>query len=134
MKSKLRFRAFIAWLLVIPLTFALKYYSGPGEWWLNNWGSSFGYEIFFMLLVFMIVPRRSAIMTIAISVCLVTCALEFMQLWQPAWLQSIRATFLGRGLLGTTFQWWDLPAYPLGCTLGWILLHMLCRSSNVSAA
>jgi hypothetical protein len=130
MESPLRFRAFVAWLLIIPLTFALKYYNGAGEWWLNNWGSSFGYEIFFMLLALMIVPRRSAVTPIAICVCVATCALEFMQLWQPAWLQSIRSTLIGRGLLGTTFQWWDLPAYPIGCILGWVLLRTLTGKST----
>ena len=84
MASTLRLRAFIVWLVIIPFTFALKYYKGVGEWWLNNWGSSFGYEIFFVLLVFMIVPRRSAVTPIATCVCVATCALEFMQLWQPA--------------------------------------------------
>jgi hypothetical protein len=128
MASTLRLRAFIVGLIVIPITFALKYYDGPCEWWLNNWGSSVGYEVFFMLLAFVMVPRRSAITQIAVWVCVITCALEFMQLWHPAWLRSIRSTFIGRGLLGTTFQWWDLPAYPVGCAVGWLLLHVTSRS------
>ncbi|MEE9212976.1 MAG: DUF2809 domain-containing protein, partial [Phycisphaeraceae bacterium] len=56
-----------------------------------------------------------------------TCALEFAQLWHPPWLQMIRSTFLGRAVLGTTFSWWDLPIYPVGCALGWLWLRGLCK-------
>jgi hypothetical protein len=107
----------------------MKYYAGPGRWWLNNWGASFGYEIFFMLLAFIIYPKRSAITVIAIGVCAVTCVLELLQLWQPPWLQAIRSTWLGQALLGHSFSWRDMPAYPMGCLLGWVLLCFIARDT-----
>ena len=54
----------------------------------------------------------------AITVLVVTCTLAFLQLWHPAFLEAIRSTFLGRTLIGTTFAWWDLPHYAVGCALG----------------
>jgi hypothetical protein len=53
---------------------------------------------------------------------LVTSALEFLQLWRPGWLQSIRATLLGRLALGTSFAWSDFPPYAAGAALAWIVI------------
>ena len=128
MKMTLRLQILLAMIVVTALTFAPKFYRGPGHWWVNHWGpASVAYEMFFMLLAFFFVPRRGAITPIAIGVCAATCALEFAQLWKPPWLMEIRGTFLGKALLGDTFSYWDLPAYPIGCLVGWFLLHWLCR-------
>ena len=131
MQSTLRRRIVVALLVVTVLGLAMKFYPGPGRWWVNNWGpASVAYEIFFMLLVFLVVPRRNAITPIAVGVCATTCVLEVLQLWKPPWLVAVREeTFLGGALLGTSFSWWDFPAYFIGCTLGWFLLHRLLRRS-----
>lgn len=120
-------RKLLALIIVAALGLAAKKYTGPGDWWVNNWGpASVAYVVFFMLAISLILPKRQAVISIAIGVCTVTCVLECLQLWQPAWLQSIRATFVGRSLLGTTFSWWDFPAYIAGAVIGWWLL---CRFS-----
>lgn len=124
----MRTRILAALLAVTLFGLAMKFYPGPGRWWVNYWGpASVAYEIFFMLLVFLVVPRRRAATPIAVGVCTATCLLEGLQLWQPPWLQAVRSTFLGGALLGDTFSWWDLPAYPVGCLLGWFLLRWLAR-------
>lgn len=130
-----RVRAVVALAAVAALGFGAKFYPGPGSWWVNNWGpASVAYEVFFMVLVWLVVPRRDAITPIALGVCSATCVLEFLQLWHPAWLEALRSTFVGGALLGTTFSWWDLPAYPIGCLAGWFLLRWLLGSSDSSAA
>jgi hypothetical protein len=48
-----------------------------------------------------------------------------MQLWQPAWLQAMRATLPGRLVLGNTFVWSDFLYYVLGCVIGWLWLRWL---------
>lgn len=45
-------------------------------------------------------------------------AVEFSQLYQAAWINSIRATTLGHLVLGSAFHWQDLIAYPIGVALG----------------
>ncbi|PMB33329.1 hypothetical protein CEN43_10430, partial [Fischerella thermalis BR2B] len=40
-------------------------------------------------------------------------------------LEQIRATLVGKLLLGTTFAWWDFPHYVVGCFLGWLWLRQL---------
>ena len=126
MQRNIRLRIMLALLAVTVLGFAAKYYRGPGQSWVNNWGpASVAYEVFFMLLASLVVPRRRAITPIAVGVCAATCVLEFLQLCTPPWLQAARSTFLGKAFFGDSFSWWDLPAYPVGCLLGWLLLHWL---------
>jgi hypothetical protein len=135
MPSTMRLRVVEALLVVAAFGFAMKFYPGPGRWWVNDWGpASVAYEVFFMLLVFLVVPRRGAVTPIAVGVCVTTCVLEFLQLWQPPWLQAIRSTFLGGALLGDTFSWYDLPAYVVGCVLGWFLLRWLVLRSVAKPA
>jgi hypothetical protein len=130
----IRARIFLALLIVTPLGFAAKSYAGPARWWLNNVAASIIYELFFILLVFLIIPRKKAITPIALGVCAATIALEFLQFWHPPWLMTIRGTFLGRALLGTTFVVSDLPIYPVGCLLGWFLLRGLNRRPRTGGA
>ena len=87
------------------------------------------YVVFFVFLAAFVAPMARA-SRIALSVLLVTCVLEFLQLWHPVWLERIRATFIGRCLLGTTFGWSDFPPYFLGAVIGWALLRILKRLMN----
>jgi hypothetical protein len=69
--------------------------------------------------------------TIVLVVLLVTCSLEFLQLWRPTPLESLRKTFMGQAVLGTTFTWSDFPYYGLGAVIGWIWLKILNRKSDL---
>jgi len=113
--------------LVTPAGFLFKSYSGTGHRWFNDYGAGVLYEVFWCLVVFFVVPKARYITHIATGVFVVTCILETLQLWQPAFLQQIRATFFGAALLGTTFVWWDFPHYVLGCLLGWLLMWALSK-------
>jgi hypothetical protein len=108
-----RIRTVFSLLVVTPLGFAFKFYSGLGNWWFNNYGAF----IFFH-------SKRSA-NVIPVYVFVITCILEFLQLWHPPFLQEFRSHFLGSALIGTTFVWWDFPHYVLGCLLGWGLVRVL---------
>jgi hypothetical protein len=115
-----RFRAFFSLLVVTPLGFSLKLYTGPAQNWVNNYAAGVLYEIFWCLVLFFFWPRRASTGRIAVSVFGATSILEVLQLWHPWALEQIRSTFLGRTLLGTTFSWWDFSHYVLGCGLGWL--------------
>ena len=135
--GRTRLWTLLSLLAVTPLGFALKLYTGPGRAWANNYAAGVLYEIFWCLLLFLIRPRRPILSPskdagrIALVVLIATCILEFLQLWHPAPLEAIRATFLGRTLLGTTFSWWDFPHYLLGCGLGWLWMARLARAGEV---
>ena len=129
--SRARILTLVAMVVVTGLGYGAKCYRGPADGWVNNFGpASVAYEMLFMLLFFFVSPRKRSILPIAATVCILTCALEFAQLWHPAWLDALRATFLGRALLGHQFSWWDLPAYPIGCLAGWFLLRWICQTTD----
>ncbi|MDJ0707563.1 MAG: DUF2809 domain-containing protein [Leptolyngbyaceae cyanobacterium MO_188.B28] len=112
--------------IIVPLGFITKFYPGPGHEWLNNAFGGVPYEIFWILLVVYLRPKTSPL-KIAVGVCLITCGLEFLQLWQPSFLQVIRQTSLGRLVLGNSFSWQDFPYYFIGSALGWMWVRSLRR-------
>ena len=118
-------RWYIAFGLVVvtPLGFGFKLYSGPGQQWLNNYAAGVLYEVFWILVAFFVRPEKKWIPGIPVGVFVFTSLLEILQLWHPWWLEQIRSTFLGRTLIGTTFSWWDFPHYAAGCGIGWIWIR-----------
>lgn len=115
----------ISILIVVPMGLLSKFYTGPAHQWFNDYGGDVLYEIFWCLFGFWFFRSRTAIVQIPIWVFVITCILEFLQLWHPPLLNEIRATLIGKLLLGTTFVWWDFPHYALGCVLGWLWLRQL---------
>lgn len=95
------------------------------DWWQGH-GGGIPYVAFWASLWFVMFPVRRAIGPICVGVTLVTCGLEFLQLWQPPWLMQSRATRFGAALLGNGFTWADFPPYLLGGVLAYAMLAALC--------
>ena len=114
-------------LAVTPVGFGFKLYAGPARWWFNDYGAGLLYEIFWILIAFLIYPKERYIRKIPVWVFIITCVLEILQLWNPWFLQMIRSSFIGRALIGTTFVWWDFVHYAIGCFLGWLWLRWLVK-------
>src|SRR3954468_23084206 len=125
---RVRILTLLSLIAVVPIGLGLKFYRGPAESFINDWSSSLAYECFWMLAAFFVLPRRAAITPIAIGVFLATCVIEVMQLWHPPALEALRRTFVGRMVLGTTFDPWDFAAYAVGCAIGWMWLHLISNS------
>ena len=119
--------------IIVPFGLVTKFYSGIGHQWLNDTFGGIPYEIFWILLVAWFWPRGKAL-TVALSVFVGTCLLEVLQLWQPPWLQAVRATLPGRLVLGNTFTWGDFPYYGVGCGLGWLWLWALAQQRSRQSA
>jgi hypothetical protein len=118
-----RARLAVALAVVVPLGFLTK--ATEAELVRGYLGGVL-YVVFWILLVLLVRPQLQP-GSVAVAVFLVTCALEFAQLWHPPWLERIRATFLGHALLGSTFSWWDFPCYAAGAVLG-VGVARLCRT------
>ncbi len=121
-----RIRILIAILFITPLGFATKFYNGPLHAWVNDSLGGVLYEVFWCLAAALFFPRVNAIKTAAL-IFAATCVLEILQLWHPPFLEAVRATFIGRTLIGTSFSWLDFPHYLLGCFAGWRLVDRLGR-------
>lgn len=117
----------VSLLIVTPLGFLFKFYAGPGRWWFNNYGAGLLYEVFWILVIFLFIPKKQYVRRIPIWVFVVSCALEVLQLWHPSFLHEIRSYFLGRALIGTSFVWWDFPHYAIGCLIGWLSIKSIIR-------
>jgi len=115
---------FIFLLFITLLGFYTKIYSGPGASWVNNSLGGVFYEIFWCLLVFLLMENARALV-IATSVFIVTCILEVLQLWHPEFLEFIRSYFIGRTVLGTSFNLYDFIYYFIGSGIGYLILISL---------
>jgi len=125
--SRYQIRIYVACslLVVTPLGFLSKFYSGPGRWWFNDYGAGVLYEIFWIVVVFFFFPTKKSANRIPFWVFTITSALEVLQLYNPWLLEKIRSFFLGRALIGTTFTWWDFPHYAFGCVIGGLLIKRI---------
>ncbi len=130
--KKYRNLILICLILTVILGLVTKFYTGLFSQWINNSFSSIFYEAFWIFLVIFIRPKFAP-GWVAFWVFIFTSCLEFMQLWKPPFLQAIRATLIGKLLLGNTFVWWDFLYYVLGCSLTWIILRYLKKLYRTSA-
>jgi len=126
MQSKNRFRLkLLAVLLIItPLGFATKFYTGSGSEWVNTSAGDILYPAFLMLIL-VFFQRDLKAWRAAVGVFLFSTAVEFTQLLDGPFLEWMRQSFLGRTLVGVSFVPLDILYYALGCLLGIVLLHLL---------
>ena len=129
MISKQRVLTLLFILLTIPLGFFTKFYSGPAQDWINNTLGGLLYEIFWCLVLFFIFPEKRPFLLAAL-VFISTCFLEFLQLWHPPFLESLRSNFIGRTILGNAFNWMDFPYYIAGSILGYFILRFISKTSE----
>ena len=119
--KRINYKTLAELFITVLLGFALKYYPGPARDLLNNSLAGIAYVIFWCLLYKLIFPHVKAY-KIVLIITLITCLLEFAQLWHPPFLNFLRSFSLGKIVLGTTFNWTDFPYYFLGGFCAWLLL------------
>lgn len=110
--------------LVVPLGLYTRFYSGFGESWVRGSLGGVFYVIFWCLVVYLVLDTTRPLFIVA-AVLIVTSGLEFLQLWHPPALETLRRSFLGSALLGTTFYWSDFPYYIVGALIAWLWLNRL---------
>ena len=113
--------------ILLPIGFATKFYSGPGQVWVSDSLGGVFYVIFWCLAGSLFFPNLEP-WKIACVVLVVTSGLEILQLVKHPVLDLIRQQFLGRALIGTSFAWSDFFYYFVGCALG---LSGLLRLRNL---
>lgn len=114
-----KYRLFLA--ISAALTILLGYgvrFSPIFPEWLRNLVGNIAYEMLLILILLLIFPRVKPIAA-ALTVCLISFGLEFLQLSQEPILVAARSNRLGRLILGNGFTWEDFPLYVLGSVIGW---------------
>jgi len=111
-----------------------KAYTGIAQEWVQDYSGDVLYEIFWCLVIFWFIPSikdldklSSITIKIALSVFVVTCAIEVSQLWFHLVPHAISYSLIWRMLLGVGFSWWDFPHYALGSLIGWWLIYQIGR-------
>jgi hypothetical protein len=123
---KYRLALLIGMILIIPLGYSVRFATGLGSPVFQDVFGSIAYQILLMFLFAFFYPRVNLV-KVAIGVFILSSAIELLQLWQPPFLQAIRATWAGRVLLGNTFLLADFPPYAIGSFIGWLGLKRLRR-------
>ena len=125
-----RLAALLSLGIIAPLGYWLwSCYQGPYRAWVRYYITGIIYVLFWSLTAFLVWPQKRNIVKIAAGVLLLTCLLEFLQLWKPPFLQQFRGTFLGSALLGTDFVWAQFPYYFAGGLVSWLWLRLLCKKT-----
>jgi len=119
--------------VITPLGFFTKFYSGPAEDWVNNSFGGLLYEIFWCLVIAFLFTKIKPY-KIALWVFFITCLLEILQLWHPSFLELVRNNFIGRTILGNSFNLMDFPYYFTGSILGYFILSGITRLSDKSTS
>ena len=114
---------FVSLVVLVPLGFWVRFYQGGQAYWNDRLGA-IAYEMFWIFLILLVYPTL-AIWQVAVGVGLGTSLFEVLQLWHPLWLEAMRSTFVGRLLLGTTFNWGDFASYAIGCLAGGLWAKLL---------
>ncbi len=116
--------ALLILIILVPVGFYSKIYSGISHEWINNKLGGVFYEIFWCLIFFILLPKSKPF-GIALWVFIVTCILEFVQLLNNEFLEVIRSNFIGQTIIGNSFAWNDFPYYIAGSVLGYFILKFI---------
>ncbi|MBN2349084.1 MAG: DUF2809 domain-containing protein [Bacteroidales bacterium] len=126
---KIRIFLFISMLIIVPLGFFSKIYSGIADLWVHNSLGGVFYVLFWCLFVYFLFPGISFI-KISIYVFIITSSIEFTQLIKTPLLNQIRSTFIGQSLIGTTFNSADFIYYFTGAFIAVIWIKLLRHASR----
>lgn len=119
--AKQRLITVLILIVITPLGFFTKFYSGPVEDWVNDSFGGLLYEIFWCLVIAFLFTKIKPY-KIALWVFFITCLLEILQLWNPSFLELVRNNFIGRTILGNSFNLMDFPYYFAGSVAGYLIL------------
>lgn len=117
-------------IILIPIGLLTKVYSGVGSDFVTNYLGGTIYVMFFIFLTSLVFPNETPI-KISSAVLCVTCLLEFSQLIQISFLNSLRKYFIIRALIGSVFNVFDLIFYFIGAFIGFSILNIVRKSAKM---
>lgn len=103
----------------------------PG--WINLWLGDLLYAFMMYFIVAMLCAANTPPKIKAIAALVICYLIEFTQLYQAEWVNTIRATLPGRLVLGSGFLSTDLVAYTAGIVAAFCV-DMLCINPRKTTA
>jgi len=114
--------------LLVPLGIGSKLYRGPGSTFIVGYSGGFIYVWLWIFVVLAVRPGLS-ISRVTVGVFVATCMVEVLQLVRGVpWLDAFRSTFVGHGLLGSTFSWGDFVCYALAAGVAPFMVRAVERA------
>jgi hypothetical protein len=124
-KSQLRLFSALIILIITPLGFYTKFYSGPSAHWVHEYAGDILYPLFWYFTIILIFAPDKPYLIAGLNLTFdVLC--EFSQLLSTPLLERIRANFLGRTIIGQGFDPIDFIYYILGNILA-VLIFLILR-------
>jgi len=99
----------------------------------TDWIPLFIGDILYAIMMFFIVKAinvRISIVKTASAALAITYVIEFSQLYQAEWINSIRRTVIGRPVLDQGFLWSYLAAYAVGIVIAFSISNIIKRESQ----
>lgn len=127
-RSRLLYALWIVLVMAAGLLWRSRFLSMP------PFMTKYGGDALWALLVFFgfgLVFSKASTLRLAAAALAFAWAVEFSQLYHAPWIDSIRSTRPGALVLGSTFNWPDLPAYVFGIALG-VLAECVTRRASFS--
>ena len=115
----------MAVLVVIVAGLASREFPGLLPASLGKYPGDALWALMVFLLIGFAMPAWRSLHVAALAV-FTSYSVEFSQLYQATWINSIRQTTPGHLVLGSTFNWHDLTAYTVGVVVGY-LAEVACR-------
>jgi len=127
--TKRRLIYFVLYLLIVPIGYATRKLPHLFHPFIAEFGGDTLWAAMFVFLFRAIWPKP-ALWKIALYTYLFTVAIEISQLYHAVWIDKIRATFLGKMLLGSGFLWSDLLCYLTGVVFAWLIATFADKYSS----
>jgi hypothetical protein len=116
-------------LLVIVAGLGWRSAANPVSPFFHKYGGDALWAVL-IFLGFRCVLIRTPLIRVTLLALVFCFAVEFSQLYHAPWIDSIRATRLGKLALGFTFNWPDLVAYAVGIAIGYLVETARHRQVN----
>lgn len=123
----------ITYCSIIVVTIAAGLFIRMKHQWFPNVVNLYLGDILYAFMMYYIVSfiavhkKMSIRAVIALAVCY---AIEFFQLYQAVWINTIRETLPGRLILGSGFLWSDLLAYAIGVLAAYVFEKFILSKHN----
>jgi len=115
-------------LILVPLGFLAKEYHGTGEYIISDKLAGTLYVMFWSILFYFFFYRINTIILV-LSVFIITCSFEFLQLVSTPLLNTLRLGYIGRAIMGNSFSWSDFIFYVLGSIISYFII---CKINKLS--